>query len=268
MTDAPPPAPWFQGVEGIDAELTGHIQTKGWDKLTPQLAAAAAARSQREAEKLIGAPADKMIRLPNDPKDEAAWKGVWQRLGAPADAKDYDFSTVKLADGKDPDAAIIDFARQQAAALNLPKEAAAKMADAFVKQSETAAKTARAEYDATLIKERAELDKNWGANKEANMFVAKKAAAALGLDQEALVALEKTVGYKKVMDMFLAVGQKIGEDKFIANPAPGGNGVMTREQALARKEELKSDAAWQKRYFDGGAPERREMDALMVLLAR
>ena len=46
----------------------------------------------REAEKLIGAPASQLLRLPADPsKDMDGMKAVWQRLGAPSDAKEYDF---------------------------------------------------------------------------------------------------------------------------------------------------------------------------------
>jgi hypothetical protein len=265
--NALPATPWYQGVEGVDAELTGHIQTKGWDKLAPNLAAAAAAKAQREAEKLIGAAPDKIIRLPNDPKDEAGMRAVYERLGAPKEAKDYDFSAIKKSDGTPADQAMLDLVRAQAHTLGISKDAAARLAETMVKDQETRATAAKAEYDGKLVTERAELDKNWGTNKEANMFIAKRAATALGVTADDVAALEKVVGYKRVMDMFLAVGQKIGEDKFIANPAPGGSGVMTVEQAVARKGELMDDKAWQKRYFDGGSAEKNEMAGLMALIA-
>src|SRR5258708_6406048 len=98
-----PPAsdkPWH---DGLAAEDVGYFQNRGWDKVDAKTAAINAAKAHREAEKLIGAPADKIIRLPNDPNDAEAWRQVRLRLGAPKDAKEYDFSTVKFADGTDLD---------------------------------------------------------------------------------------------------------------------------------------------------------------------
>lgn len=260
------PAPWYQGVEGVDAELTGHIQTKGWDKLTPQAAAAQAAKAHRESERLVGAPADQVVRLPKDPNDVAGWKTVWERLGAPKDATGYDFSTVKTVDGKAPEAAVLDFVRDQATKLNMSKDAAARLAESLVRQSETQATTAKAEYDANLTKARSELAKSWGPNAEGNKFIAGKAAAVLGITPELMAELEKGVGYNKVMEMFLSIGQKIGEDKFISGGGPAGT-VLTADQAKARLTEIKADTAWTKRYFEGGTAEKREFEALTTLIA-
>ena len=39
------------------------------------------------------------------------------------------------------------------------------------------------------------------------------------------------------------------------------------ERIKARKAELMADTAWAKRYLNGGAPENREMTALLTLIA-
>jgi len=74
--------PWY---EGAAAEDVGYFQNRGWDKVDAKTAAFNAAKAHREAEKLIGAPADKMIRLPNDPNDAEAWRGcspqAWYAAG-------------------------------------------------------------------------------------------------------------------------------------------------------------------------------------------
>lgn len=266
-------APWYQGIEGVDAELTGHLQSKGWDKLEPAKAAAAAARAHRQAEGLIGAPADQIIRLPKENNDPA-WNSIWQRLGRPADDKGYDFSGVKDAAGQPISEALAAAVRAAAFKANLTKDGAIEVARAVVALNDKSAADAKAETDAAVALERQELDKSWGANKAANMLIATNAFKALlaasGLSQEkygqAMTALENTVGYAGLHQILLAVGQKIGEDKFIGGRGPSGDGVMTREQAVARKAELMKDAAWTKRYLDGGAAEQREMLTLNRLI--
>ena len=78
--------PWH---DGLPAEDVGYFQNRGWDKTDAKTAAVAAAKAHREAEKLIGAPADKIVRLPNDPNDAEAWRQVRLRLGMPQDEKGY-----------------------------------------------------------------------------------------------------------------------------------------------------------------------------------
>lgn len=262
----PPPATWYEG-KTADAEIIGHIQTKGWDKKPVHEAALEAIKAHRDAEKYIGAPANQIIRLPTDPKDEAGWKGVWQRLGAPADAKDYDFTGIKTAAGTDIGEDVQGFVRAQAAALNMPKDNAKALAAALVKFTDDKITADAAERTAQIDVQRAELKKNWGPNWDANLLTAKNAAAALGVSPETVAALEGMagVGYAKVMEMFRTIGSKIGEDKFVTNPG-GGPGVMTREQAIAKKAELMNDSVWTERYLKGDNAAVREMTALNTLI--
>lgn len=256
--------PWYKGA---DAELTGHIQNKGWDKKTATEVAMEASKAHRETEKLIGVPADRVLRLPADPKNADEMKPIWQKLGAPADGK-YDFSAIKKADGKPLDQPLVDALTAASAANSLTKDAAVGVAQAVAKHLEGAT-TARttAEQTAALATEKAELDKSWGANKEANMFIVKNTAKNLGLAPEAIAALEGQIGYKAVMDMVLNIGMKTGEAKFVTSQTPNaGGGVMTKEQAVARKSELMGDTVWRDKYLNGGSAEKREMSALNLLI--
>jgi hypothetical protein len=251
--------PWY---EGASPELIGHIQTKGWHDKPANEAALAAITAHREAEKFIGAPADKIIKLPTDANDEAGWKDVFKRLGAPADPKEYDFSTVKNGEAA-LDQGTQDFLRGQADALHLSKDAAIKFAEAYIKHGNDGNIATAAERTAKLAEEHKVLDTSWGANKETNLFIARKGAEKLGLTPEHVNELEGVVGYAKIMEALRQVGELAGEAKFIGSgTGPGGSGNLTREQAVARIAELKGDANFAKRYFDGGAPERREMDSL------
>ncbi len=256
---------WYAGK--ADAELIGHMQNRGWHDKPIVDVAIDAIKSHRDAEKLIGAPATQIVRLPTDPKDEAGWKAVWGRLGAPADAKDYDFTTVKTHDGKDIDTALADALRATVAAVHLPKDAATRVASDLQKHLDQSAINAAADRTAKLQEERTKLQTNWGPNAAANMHVAKQAALALGVSEAAVAALEGQIGYAEVMDMFRKIGSKIGEDKFVRDPMNPANNVMTVEQAVARKGELMNDDAWKTRYMAGDNQANREMTALLTIIS-
>lgn len=255
--------PWFTGA---DAELVGHIQNKGWHEKPANEVALEAIKAHREAEKHIGVPADQIIRQPKDASDEAGWNALYAKLGKPATAAEYDLAAVKFADGTDLSEDFAAFARTTAHALNLPKEAGARLAAELAKYIDGADTGSRAEAEAKLATERVELDKEWGNNKEANLFIAKQAAAKLGVTPEAVAALEKAVGYAGVMKMFQKIGSAIGEDKFISQDGSNNKGILTREQAVARKAELMADDAWVKRYSAGDTAANRELTSLLVII--
>ena len=251
---------WY---DGADPALVGHLQSHGWDVKTPTEAALEAVKAHQNAAKLIGHPPEKIARIP-EPNDEAGWKTFYEKLGAPTDAKQYDFSSVKF-----DDPAQGDFVRAQAAALHLNQNAALTLAQNVAKNAATAAAAALAEQTAALATDREALMKSWGANADANLFVVRQTAAALGVTKEQVDALEKMdgMGYAKVMEMFRNIGSKIGEDTFVRSTSPNSAGaMMSGEQAAARKAELLSDSAWTARYMAGGKAELREMTAVNTVL--
>lgn len=262
-TTQTPAATWYTGK--VDAETVGYLQNKGWADKDAATVALDAIKSHREAEKLIGAPANEVLRIPN-PTDEVATKAFWQKLGAPANGKDgYDFTSIKDATGAALVSPTLDTVRDLAASLNLPKDIATRLAAGIVKNETDRATAAQVEKDAKLLEQKQALKTNWGANEAANLVVAQAAARALGVSPEAVKALEGVIGYDKVMEMFRVVGTKIGEDKFILNPNNPVLGVMTKEAATSRIAELKNDTAWVARYMAGGVAENREMSNLIAI---
>jgi hypothetical protein len=264
-TQAPPPAAWYEGK--ADAETVGYLQNKGWATATPVDVALNAIKAHREAEKFIGAPANELARIPKADSDEATVKAFWEKLGAPANGKEgYDFSAIKNADGTPVTAPVLDKIREVAAELHLPKDAATRVAAAILKYEADKGVEGDAVNAGKLAEQKAALAKNWGINAEVNKVVAQSAASKLGVDPAAVTALESVIGYDKVMDMFLKIGQSIGEDKFVVPPG-GGNGVMTVEAAKSRLADLKADNEWSNRYLNGGAAEKREMAGLVAIIA-
>lgn len=258
--------PWYDGAE---AEVVGHIENKGWKDKDPKAVALEAIKAHREAEKFIGVPSSQVLKVPTDATDEAGWKALWTKLGAPANGKEgYDFTTIKAADGSALASPTLDTVRNIAAELQLPKDTATRLAASLVK-AETDRSTAElADKTAKLELSKQALAANWGANAPIFKNIASNAAAAFGLAPETVTALEGVVGYDKVMDFFLKVGQQIGEAKFVTVPngGNGGPGIMTVDGAKSRKAELMGDTAWVSRYNAGDTAAFREMMALNTII--
>jgi len=263
--------PWYKGHGD---ELVGHYQNKGWDKLTPAEAAKAAASAHREAERYVGVPADQIVRLPKDASDQEGLNALQLRLGRPQAKENYDLTAAKFSDGSAPDNGFADTIKELAFRSGLSNDRAVELAQGLVKYQEGQRTNDLATRTAQLEADRAGLKTDWGSNYDALKVVAENAAKTLlaqsGLKPEeaaaAVNALEGQTGYKAVMKLFAAIGNKMGEDKFVTNLDPAAPGVLSREQAVARKSELMNDQAWTKRYLDGGVPEGAQMKALLRII--
>lgn len=266
--------PWYQGAEGVDQEMIGHWQNKGWDATDPAKLAIAASKSQRDAEKLIGARVDHdLVAVPKDPT-KGDWNGVWTKLGKPATAAEYDFAGITKKDGSALDEAFVNSIRDVAFKANVAKGAAGDIVKGVLGYYDGLEARDSAETAAKLTEEKAALAKNWGTTPDRleqspHMLAARKAVAALGVDAAAVQALEKGVGYGKVMSMFRDIAAKIGEDKFITGDGNGkGNqGLLTVDQAVARKAELMRDSVWGTKFLNNDQEAKREMNALDVIIS-
>lgn len=257
-----PPA-W---TTGLDAETIGHIQNRGWHDKPADEVAREAIKAHRAAEGHLGVPADRLVKLPAATAAPEDWdRDVWQRLGAPKAATDYDFSSVKVGDADLPQADA-DFLRQQAWNARMSPEKALAFAKDYVAQRVNSASSQAAEQTAALVVEKTKLAESWGSNFEANRFIAGQAAQKLGIDPEAITALEGQVGYAKVMEMFRQLGTRMGEATFVSNGQNFNGGVMTKEQASEKKAALMADTAWAKRYLDGDMAAAKEMEAVIRII--
>lgn len=263
QTTAAPPA-WYAG---FDEETRGHVMNKGWDKLEPAAAVAEIYKAYRGAEKVLGMPADEVARISKDP-NHASWGELYKRLGKPDTAEGYDLSPLATAD-KPLDEKFVGAVREAALKANLPTGAALQMADAFLKYQAGQAQEAAsaASFNATAEAER--LKANWGANFETNKFIAGRAAEHLGVAPEAVAALEKIAGYAQTMETFRKLGVAMGEARFIQNGDTQRNGgVMSMDEAIAKKAELYRDQDFVARWGRGDAEARRMMNDLDMQIVR
>lgn len=254
----PTPTAWHAG---IDAEFIGHAQNKGWKLDDPKEAFVAATKQARELEKHFGVPADRLVKLPAaDAKPEDV-RAFHQRLGAPADAKDYDFSTVK-----DLAPPIADALRAAAFDRGLSKDAALTVAQSVVKALDGLNATQSAEATAKIDEQRTKLKESWGTSFEYNKLKAMDGARRLGMDPETVASFENLIGYAGIMETLRKIGVGTSEDTFVDRGITTNGQVTTKEGAVARKQELMADVAWRDRYLKGGAAEKREMTALNMMI--
>ena len=265
----PPPAPtepWYHGK--VSPEHVGVWQNKipAADLADPVKVAGHLTELYRNSEKFNGVPTAELVRIPK-PEDVDGTKAFWQKFGAPVDAAGYQLEALKRGDGSDLDPVFAKGLAEAASKFNIPAPAAQGLVAEFLKLQDAEAVSAKVATDSALVAETNALRTSWAGNWEANMFVAKQAATALGVPPEVVANLEKQIGYAKTMEFFRNVGTRIGEDKYVQNPQGGASkGIMTREGAMAKVAELKSDKEWVARYLRGDKREYDEMYALNVLI--
>lgn len=253
--------PWY---DGMDAELLGHFDNKGWKKDDPKALLTEVGKAWKGLERHFGTSADQLLKLPKDASDEAGWSAVRQRLGMPAEAKDYDFAGIKFADGTELEQSFADTMRTSLHKAGVAKDAAPEVVKAVVKylgDADRAESDARA---ATLTAERSTLQREWGNNFEFNRLTAMQGAKRLGVDEATVAKLEGEIGYAKVMEMFRKIGAGTSEDTFVEGSS--GN-PTTMNGARARIAELKSDPDWVKKYLAGSKKEVDEMNNLMSMVS-
>lgn len=241
-----------------DAEVIGTVQAKQWQ------GPADVVKGYANLERLLGADrAGRTITIPKDEADADGWKSVWAKLGAPETPEGYELPV--------PQGQSDVFAKQAAAWFHeagVPKGQAAKLAG---KWNEYVAAQMQAEQQAeqeALAAEHQALAKEWGQGPAAEQQreIARRAAVKLGLDEQAVGALEKTVGFSKVMKAFAKIGELMGEHKAVGLDA-GGAFSLTPAAAMARKQQLMADREWGAKAMNPNSREWAELQQLNEIIA-
>lgn len=259
----PPPAAWHDGVA---PEVKGFWQNKGIPLDDPKVFGTKLTELYQQAEKFIGVPPDRLLRMPAADAKPEDIRAFQQRLGAPADAKEYDFSAVKDSANNPIAAPIADALRQASFDRGLTKDAALTVAQSVVKALDGLKLAEGANQTAKIAEERAKLQQSWGTSFEYNKLKAMDGARRLGIAPETVATLENMLGYANTMETLRKIGVGTSEDTFVDRGTNTNGQVTTREGAVARKAELMKDPAWADRYLKGGAAEVREMTALNMMI--
>lgn len=262
---------WYSG---LDPDVQNYVTQRGLADKDPVAAFLETAKAHQEAQSYIGVPKEQLLKMPKEGAAPEEWDAFYERLGYSRNADDYKLEGLKFEDGTEAEDGFKDFVRAQAQELKLSPAATAKLAENTMKFLEGAEKATAAETQAEATKALEQLRQSWGPNYEANQVIADNAYAAMmkaaGFTQEQMTAaiqkLGEATGRAETMQLLLAVGQRLGEDKFIGGGGPGGSlGPRTAEGAKARIEELKRDTTFVSRWLSGGVSETKEMNDLHAL---
>lgn len=225
-------AAWHQSA-GFDADTQAWVTNRGYDKLEAQAALTESIRSHRALEKHTGVPADQLLRLPKDlnaatPEELA---GIYDRLGRPKEAKDYELD---VADGSSPDDPFLGWAKENFHKTGLTASQAKNLTKSWNEYVGKIMTDNETNQQAENLAGENELKSSWGAAYDQNIKVAQRAAQALGLDEATFDKMDMVLGYKGTLEMFHKIGSKITEDTFVSGGSQqNGFGTLSPAQAKA-----------------------------------
>jgi hypothetical protein len=190
------------------------------------------AKSYINAQRMIGA--DK-IPLPGKSATDDEWRAIYQKLGAPADPKNYEIGGTEVLG----DAELEGF-RNAAFEAGLNN----KQADTVAKYMDQTLTQARAQFEQQADEARytgeQELRKEWGQAFDQKVELAYKAAVdTLGsadlLDEIKLADGRMLGDHPAVVKMFARIAEQLGEDNLIGDTSEM---VMTPNEASSRISEM------------------------------
>lgn len=227
-------APWY-GQLPADApkEFTEWLGAKGFKD------PAAALTSAWNTEKLVGAPADQIIRLPK-PDDKASWDGVWNRLGRPEKPEGYELPLPAGDDG-----AFSKTASSWFHAAGVPKAAAQGIAKQWNDHITKLVEDGRKADEAKATQALDALKGEWGADFDKRSEFGRRGLKAYGekagLDANDLTSLEQSIGTAKMLKLFHALGETTGEHAFNSGDGGGGGNLnLSPAQARQKLDEVKA----------------------------
>lgn len=238
-------------------DTKGYVQSKGFKD------PGAVVESYRNLEKLMGAPSERIIKLPEKFDDPNVMGPIYDKLGRPQKPEEYGLVTPKEGgDAEFTSAAAKAFYEQ-----GLSRQQATKLTEwwnGLVASRVQAISTAK---ENAFNQESTKLKAEWGAAHEQNVDIGKKAAATFGITKEQIDGIEKVLGFAGTMKLFHNIGSKLGEHSYVdGNGGSQMGGKLTPEQAKYKLGQLSKDTDWVRRYTNGDTAAREEMEKLQKFM--
>jgi hypothetical protein len=236
----------------------GHAQVQAWDS------PAAAVKAHRELQKLFGADRHgRTVTIPKDDEPPEAWAPVFDKLGRPKTPSEY---ALPVPEGQDPKFA--EAVSAQFHQLGLSTKQGKALAEWWNQQTADAMAKQSADEQAALAAEHQALQKDWGTGPDAaaRKEIARRAAVSLGLDEQAIDAMEKVQGFSKVMKALAKVGDLMREGGGEGIDAVGAFG-MTPEGAKAKRAQLMADKEWRAKAMNAASKEWAELQKLDTIIS-
>tara|TARA_B100000809_G_scaffold205492_1_gene207236 strand:+ start:5042 stop:5902 length:861 start_codon:yes stop_codon:yes gene_type:complete len=247
-------------TDGLAEDAQGYIENKGWDGPDQML------DSYRNLEKSIGVPADKLLHMPKDAEDAEGWNNVYNRLGRPETAEDYQLSGAEVPEGA------IDLTgnlKEWAHEAGLSQQQTAMIYDKYNGRVGELAAEQQQQADEVAQNEEAQLRKEWGPAWEENIAAAQRFRQRFGVDTETIDKLEQALGLRGVLELTAQIGRGLGEH---ASPQSqgedSGDGLpfgMTPGAAKAKIGDLMLDKEFMSQYSEGNKQAGERMTRLHAI---
>jgi hypothetical protein len=256
-----------QGAQWHGADYAQIVATKGWKSADDVL------KSYGDLEKHVGAPADRLIRIPDAAKIDDTFRAeVFKRIGytpegVPGKPEDYGLTVPEGMDGEYAKAIAAEAHR-----LGVPAKYLKGLAEFNNKFAADAMAKAKTDED-KAVEERhkaveAKLKERFGDKYDATKELMTREALRIGFTAESLEALERSLalGGEGDLGLFRGVLADIAD---LRREAPlhknNGGGAMTADAARQALTAKRADSAWVTKALTRGTPEAEENIRLNML---
>lgn len=255
------------GAQWHGADYAQIVATKGWKSADDVL------KSYGDLEKHVGAPADRLIRIPDAAKiDDTFRADVFKRIGytpegAPGKPEDYGLTVPEGMDGEYAKAIAAEAHR-----LGVPAKYLKGLAEFNNKYAVDMAQKAKAAEDEAVTDRHkavdAKLRERFGDKYAATKELMTREALRIGFTPESLEAFERSLalGGEGDLGLFRGVLADIAD---LRREAPlhknNGGGAMTADAARQALTAKRTDSAWVTKALTRGTPEAEENIRLNML---
>jgi len=240
---ATPPAPTPIQQTSTDAPFYDSFtnpELKTWTGAKGFKSPETMAESLLNMEKLMGAPKERLLKLPEKP-DDPGWADVHKKLGVPETAAGYE---IPIPEGVPTDFA--EKAKSWMHELKIPAAAGKGLAERWNAEMVAMAEAQENQLQLQSETEMSQLKAEWGIQATEKENIARAAAKEFfNLEGDEMNLLERQMGSRKFMETMVKIGERLGEAKFIQ-----GNGadapistIAQAQQAIKDKQRDKDFAA-------------------------
>lgn len=256
-TSPEPSGSWTADL-GEDAQ--GYVENKGWTGAEQML------DSYRNLEKSIGVPADQILHMPKNAEDTEGWNSVYNRLGRPETAEEYQLTGPEVPEGT------VDLTgdlKEWAHEAGLSQQQAALIYEKYNGRLGEVAAEQQQYLDEAAQAEEVALKKEWGPAWDENIAAATRFRQRFGIDDATIDKLEQALGLRGVLELTAQIGRGLGE-----HVTPGGQGEdsgnglpfgMTPAAAKAKIGDLMLDKEFMSHYGDGNPQAMERMTRLHAI---